>query len=157
MKKINLIIISSLILFLSACGGSSSSGGGSLSYDGNYTGTLQTPFFSDVLGRTITASMLIGILIESNVVTRLTLGDLSNEFPELSIPLNGNSFSFSFSGGDMPVVLMDGVTCIGLMSLFSGTVVGDTISGELDSSSECTTTGQTTVSDTTGTYTATRN
>lgn len=148
MEKLNVIAFFSLFLFLSACGGGSSSGGGQTN-DGVFSGSAE--FTLSAEGESETQIVPIGFVIQNNVITNFTLGD---EMTEPSVALTGNSFSVS--GSQDMAITTDGVSCITPILTLSGTVAGDTITGNLSGAIECTVSGETITVEVSGAFTATR-
>ena len=133
MKKIKLIVLSSLILILSACGGGSSSGGGvdTLSDDdGVFNGVAEVTTNAEGLFNSAEC-FDIGFVIENDVITSFTLDGVT---AAVSIPLTDNSFSF----GDMEVmeIMMDATSCT-TPTILSGTVSNAMIIGRIDGTSDC--------------------
>ena len=153
MKIHSIVIYVLFILLLSACGGGDSSSGGDgadlIDNDGTFVGTVDVtasaPGFAS-----ISEVFNFSFVIQDNTLTSVTVDD---EMTTASIPLTGNTFEFSQS---TPTALtFDDVTCTATLSI-SGTISGDTASGPLNGSADCTVSGITVPITVEGSFNASR-
>jgi hypothetical protein len=141
MRKYFLTLISALALTFTACGGGRSSSGGSSS-DGLYTGTQTLVLSSPGLASTSTPATF------AMEVSGSTVTVLDPDFTASATLDANNRFSASSPTVSFPV---EGITCTGRLT-YTGTVSGNTASGNLSGSFNC---GGLVIT-VSGTFTATR-